>query len=330
MTPQGAWVRTLAAYRRMPSHTPATMSTPSTPHGPTLESEAAGADSLSTKADIASLLKAMSTMEQRLMGLFAEVRAKVEGLEDRVQALEANQDSEATLGIQLDLRMTEIEKREKALEMKLDDVENRERRNNIRVLNVPELSNEPPSAVPALLQKVIDELFQEEGGFKVDFDRAHRGANLGRRPRVIIARLHRYTDKQKILEKVRSRGHFLFQGQEIVFFPDLSLYTLDRRRECRPLTLWLRDKGVKYRWGFPFSLNFELEDTAYHLSYSHEIQEAISSLVTRDGGTALNTPKQDSQDRGGRGDHWQSPGGRRHRRVNARKCQKLNTPPAES
>lgn len=78
--------------------------------------------------------------------------------------LEAHQDSEGTLGVQLDIVISEIEKRERALEIKIDDAENIERRNNICVLNIPESTNEAPSVVPALLQKVIGELLQDEGG----------------------------------------------------------------------------------------------------------------------------------------------------------------------
>ncbi|MEQ2199072.1 hypothetical protein XENOCAPTIV_024116, partial [Xenoophorus captivus] len=53
------------------------------------------------------------------------------------------------------------------------------------------------------------------------------------RPRLVIVNLLHYQDKEEILRAAREEGQILWQGAEIMFFPDYSQQTMDRRQSFK-------------------------------------------------------------------------------------------------
>ncbi|KAK5852468.1 hypothetical protein PBY51_023934 [Eleginops maclovinus] len=95
-----------------------------------------------------------------------------------------------------------------ALKLKVDDLEGRSRRNNIKIIGIPENEGggKPTEFVEALILKLFG-----EGSFRspVVIDRAHRvlrpPPTAGANPRAIIARIHFYREKELILGLRRDR-----------------------------------------------------------------------------------------------------------------------------
>lgn len=89
------------------------------------------------------------------------------------------------------------------------------------------------------------------------------------RPHDIVCRVHHYLVKQMIVRKAWVAGTVKYAGADIQILADLSRATLQRRTLLRPLLQALREKGIVYRWGYPFHLLIREGDSTFAL-YSPE------------------------------------------------------------
>ncbi|KAL7865919.1 hypothetical protein SRHO_G00111660 [Serrasalmus rhombeus] len=107
------------------------------------------------------------------------------------------------------------------LENKCEDLESRSRRNNIRILGVPE---GPDTCTTAAIAAVVKEGF---GLVKEPLlDRSHRTLQpkpkTGDRPRVIVCRFHYHSDCVDILRRARELRQIKVRDQIISIFPDYT------------------------------------------------------------------------------------------------------------
>lgn len=128
-----------------------------------------------------------------------ELLEKVKSMEE--QAL----DQENCLS-RLEKVVSNLESKNKALKLKVDDLEGRSSRNNIMIIGIPEKAEGPRPH--EFIQDLIPKLFCEDHlKSPVIVDRAHRSLRplpaAGAAPRPIIARIHFYRDKELILESKR-------------------------------------------------------------------------------------------------------------------------------
>uniref|UniRef100_A0A8C5PEG4 Uncharacterized protein n=1 Tax=Leptobrachium leishanense TaxID=445787 RepID=A0A8C5PEG4_9ANUR len=137
---------------------------------------------------------------------------------------------------------------------RLDDLENRSRRNNIRVRGV----RESISDLDPYLAHIFNTILAERAVHPASFDRAHRALRPRPAdqapPRDIICRVADYRLKQAIMAAARRRRVWEIEGERLEIFPDLAQSTLQARRALRPLTTLLTARSVTYRWSFPFAL----------------------------------------------------------------------------
>lgn len=138
----------------------------------------------------------------------------------------------------------------------LEDLDNRGRRNNIRVRGIPE-TVEADQITPAL-QRVFNSLLERPEETDIEFVRAHRALRArgpdNMPPRDIICCLQSFALKEDIMRKTRRNDQIVFNGETIMLFHDLSQITLKNRRALRPLLDKLREKDLRYSWRFPFAL----------------------------------------------------------------------------
>lgn len=188
----------------------------------------------------------------------------------RVETLEAKVDTNAgalhDTGVKLDAqdeRVLDLEmKLQKAMEM-IDQLENRHRQNNLRLLNVPE-KEEGGMLMIAFLVKIFKEKWKlqlEEN----DFERAHRmgpARENQRYPRAIIFKLHHFQKKQLILNSCRRSP----EDGAFRVVPDISAQLQARRAEFWPLRKQLHQLGVKTFFRHPAIL--WVEDGAEKMSFN--------------------------------------------------------------
>lgn len=132
------------------------------------------------------------------------------------------------------------------------------------------------------LQAVFNDLLDRPKDTDIEFVRAHR--TLAPRPsdtappRDIICCLQNFPLKEEILNKARRNERILFEAHAVTLFQDLSHITLQNRRAMRPMITALKEKGIPYRWRFPFALNATFAGKQHYLRMPEDIPTFCEQL----------------------------------------------------
>uniref|UniRef100_H3AF74 L1 transposable element RRM domain-containing protein n=1 Tax=Latimeria chalumnae TaxID=7897 RepID=H3AF74_LATCH len=138
---------------------------------------------------------------------------------------------------------------------RIQDLENRSRRNTIRVLGVPEEAEGNGVSGPALLLTILQECLPLEAADSIEVERAHR--TLGPRsppdqqPRPIMARLLCFQDRERILRLARESGELYWRGGKIMIFPDMSRELAAQRKLFTPARHHCMELGLRYALQYP-------------------------------------------------------------------------------
>lgn len=198
------------------------------------------------KSDIAPLQSALSSYCERV----DEVEAAVTNIDTRLNAMETNY---ANL-----LAMNE------KMQAKIDDLENRSRRDNLRVVGIPEgvEKGNPTEFMSNFFFEVLGPLGLES---PPSLERAHRaaGAKPGadERPRAMILKVHRFQVKERILRLARQQDKLIFHGSRVHIFPDFSVDIMKRRASYNTVKNQLRAAGVRYGLLYPARLRVSFNGT---------------------------------------------------------------------
>lgn len=187
--------------------------------------------------------------------LITEAEQRVSSVEDTLSVLQE--------------KVTKIEKKNKELEASLDEMENRSRRDNIRILNLKEVTegNQPLQFLESWLPAALC----LDGGpgitSRIKIDRAHRGLGpRGSRPRPVIIKLHNPRDKLKILTALRKKPALEHNGQRIYIQQDISAAVRERRRAFNRVCQALISKGIRFNMRYPATL------VVYHNESDHKFE----------------------------------------------------------
>ena len=124
---------------------------------------------------------------------------------------------------------------------KIRNLEDRSRRNNLRIDGLPESLNESWKITEEKVQHLFNETLNLTN---VNIERAHRTANKTKKqkesnlPRTVVLKLLSYKDKVDIMENVNK-----LKGSGIYVNEDFSKETLEIRRELWKDVKRLRDEG---------------------------------------------------------------------------------------
>lgn len=152
------------------------------------------------------------------------------------------------------------------LQEKYMDLENRSRRQNLRVVGISEdiEAGNPSRFIAEFFSEVLGE---ENFDSPILIDRAHRTLapkpRAGERPRAMIARLHYYTDREKILQLSRSKGNLFYKGSPVHIFPDMSPEVSKLRASFNPVKVKLRNAGIPYSLYYPAKLIITVDNTKH-------------------------------------------------------------------
>lgn len=197
-----------------------------------------------------------------------DAEARIAFLEDANVALEANPPA----------TRAEVED----LLLKLDDLENRSRRNNLRFIGFPEKCEK--SDALTFMRDTIPELLNVEFDGGLEIDRAHR--TPGRRkqddqrqpPRPIIIRLLRFQDRERIVEAARKMGKLQWNGHHIMIFPDYSKLVTEKRAAFKQSKQLLHQKKIAFSLRYPAVLVLELPSGKRQFSDPKKALTFINSL----------------------------------------------------
>ncbi|XP_056398871.1 uncharacterized protein LOC130293793 [Hyla sarda] len=156
----------------------------------------------------------------------------------------------------------------------LDDIDNRNRRNNIRIKGLPE--SVAPQDISSTLQKIFNDILQKPPDSPLEMDRAQNPDPT--KPRDVICRIHHFLLKDEIMRRARNLKTLSYNGHPIQLYPDLSLRTLKLRAALRPLLLLLQNAKIVYKWGFPFSLIARHGSTTAELRTPADLQMFLTTF----------------------------------------------------
>ncbi len=144
--------------------------------------------------------------------------------------------------------VTDLKDQLERLTEKMTDMEDRCRRNSVRLVGLPEGMEGPDAAgfLRANLSKWIPSL----RGRDIEIDRAHRVYDGGRgsdRPRTLIFRLLRWHDRSDILKGARQTYPVKCSQSNVtlLFFPDFSPATAIRRKAFGPVLKKMTALGLQ-------------------------------------------------------------------------------------
>lgn len=143
-----------------------------------------------------------------------------------------------------------------ALSAKVADIEDRNRRNNVKIRGVPELVS--PSDLSSYVQQLIKAVLPSTTTHDLIIDRAHRlpkpKSLPDSTPRDVIVRIHFFHIKDDFMQTARKLPQLPDPYHRVKLFADLSQFTIRARQRLAPITATLRQHNVLYRWGYPTKL----------------------------------------------------------------------------
>uniref|UniRef100_A0A8C5Q8A4 Uncharacterized protein n=1 Tax=Leptobrachium leishanense TaxID=445787 RepID=A0A8C5Q8A4_9ANUR len=209
---------------------------------------------------IESVLSQLTSQTQRL----TEVEERVSTLEDDVHPLKAQMDAQQSI-IQ-------------TLTEKLDDLENRSRRNNLRIIGLPETVKGR-----ALQEWAFNWLPTHLGFDALDLplavERVHRvGPDLNPqsgRPRVVIMRLLNFVDKSKLLQAFHRANVLDYNGAPLRLFQDFSASVSLKRRAFSPLCSELVAKDIRFSLLYLARLRVNFNGATHYFDSPTEASRAL-------------------------------------------------------
>uniref|UniRef100_H2N1V0 L1 transposable element RRM domain-containing protein n=1 Tax=Oryzias latipes TaxID=8090 RepID=H2N1V0_ORYLA len=192
------------------------------------------------------LSRLLETHSQQLK----EIEERTTEMEDRISATEYTTDVAKK-------RIKALESQIQAMTEHVDDLENRGRRKNIRIIGLPEEAegSNPTRFFETWIPSLLG---MEAKNGRVKIERAHRtlapkpGPN--QRPRPVLIRFHNFVDKQRVLDAARRNGSVKFQESNIMFFQDLSAAVMPKRKGFYEVKKHLRYTSAKYMMLYPATL----------------------------------------------------------------------------
>uniref|UniRef100_A0AAQ6A293 L1 transposable element RRM domain-containing protein n=1 Tax=Amphiprion ocellaris TaxID=80972 RepID=A0AAQ6A293_AMPOC len=187
------------------------------------------------------------------------IQISLSTLSDRVELLEQRVSTNEDNVSNIMSRMKQLESDNTNLKAKVEDLENRSRRNNLRFVGIPEFA-ESTDMVGFMTQLIYKVLGQENFPSPLKIERAHRTPTTlpkrldpGGKPRSILIKLLDFQDKKTILRIAREKGQLIFHGSAISIYPDFSAEVMNKQRLFDPVKRNLRGR-MKYFMKFPATL----------------------------------------------------------------------------
>uniref|UniRef100_A0A8C5LRC0 Uncharacterized protein n=1 Tax=Leptobrachium leishanense TaxID=445787 RepID=A0A8C5LRC0_9ANUR len=259
---------------------------PGSPDNPTSDTETT-AEMLHTGdgPDWATLLARLPTKEDLkeanaiIMAELQQVRGDLQGLHTKIHAVEATCD---VLNLQQAANSTKLDSQNEQLRgmaLHMEDLDNRGRRNNLRIRGLPDTEDSPTQLIPTLTS-IFNTLLDRPNATPIAFVRAHRALRPRGTgpPRDVICCLESFPLKEDLLRAARAPTQISHDGVELQLFPDLSPATLAFRRALRPLTRSLQAQKIRYRWHFPTGLLITTPQGPFLARSSADVDTLVSDL----------------------------------------------------
>lgn len=178
-----------------------------------------------------------------------------------------------------------LQAQNKVLQDRLDDLENRSRRVNLRIINVPEGSEAGRDPVEFMSGLLMECLGSDVLTKPPELERAHRSLapkpKPGGNPRPFVVCFHRFPEKEKVLRWARQH-QLKYRGATLRVYPDLSAVTAKKRAAFNGIKQALYQKGVKFRLLFPARLQVSFGDETFTFDTPEDARKFYKERLEKD------------------------------------------------
>lgn len=239
-------------------------------------SERGAADTDKIMAAIASCQTALMTKIEDLQTDINRLRHDMDRVKDRTSEAERRVGEVEDLARATDTTVQALQQQVKTLQARAEDAENRSRRNNVRILGLPERAegSKPELFAEQLIREVLSPITLS-ASFVIE--RAHRIPTRplppGAPPRPFIMKVLNYRDRDGILAAARQKGEISYENTRLSFYPDFTADVQKKRRQFSQVRSRLRELGLKYSMLYPTRLRVQDRDQIRFFNSSEEATE---------------------------------------------------------
>ena len=161
------------------------------------------------------------------------------------------------------MKQKKSETKAKEHEIKIRELSDSLKRNNIRIIGVPE-DEERHIGIEVLCEQIIEENFPNLGkGTDIKTQDAQRTPIRFNKNcpsiRHITVKFTKYSGKERIMKAAREKKSLTYKGRQIRFTTDLSTETWQARKEWQYVINVLNQKNMQPRILYPARLSFKIE-----------------------------------------------------------------------
>uniref|UniRef100_K7E4K6 L1 transposable element RRM domain-containing protein n=1 Tax=Monodelphis domestica TaxID=13616 RepID=K7E4K6_MONDO len=201
---------------------------------------------------------------------------QIQSLMTRIKHLEESEMIKQQESIKQTQIINELEENRKYLTEKVTDLENRGRRENLRIIGLPE-KPEVNNKLDIILEEIIKENCPhvlEQGG-KIEIERIHRTPSIlnpqKTTPRNVIAKFKSFQVKEKILQEAKKKS-FRYKGAPIRITHDLAANTLRDRKAWNTIFRKARELGLQPRINYPAKLTIYFQGKVWAFNKIEDFQ----------------------------------------------------------
>lgn len=202
------------------------------------------------------LVSLRSTLHADMLAFTQQFKTEVAAVDSRVTHIESKMGEFTSTFNDLVDAHNERDDEIHAIKTKLADLEDRSRRNNVKIRGIPELIKPPD--LKEYFTNIMKAALPEAPLEDLIIDRIHRlprPRNIpDHLPRDTIVRIHFYHIKDQFMMIVRRRENLPQELQGLSFYADLSAFTMQQRRQLATITKPLNNHHIQYRWLYPAKL----------------------------------------------------------------------------
>lgn len=170
------------------------------------------------------------------------------------------------------------------LQAKVDDLENRGRRKNLRIVGLPEKA-ERSTPLAQFLRETIPKWLDLSSDLNLEIERAHRSLapapGVNDPPRSVLVRFLRYSDRERILQAALKKRHITHDDKQIRFYQDLSADVMKKRREFDAVKKILVDRKMFRGFAYPAKLRCLHESELRTFSTPTAVKEFLETLQAK-------------------------------------------------
>lgn len=233
------------------------------------------------------LMSLQTSLMTDLSSLFSKISTEMHSMDNRISNMERGMtECSATVNDIIDA-VDDIKDEQHWVRAKLADLEDRSRRNNVKLRGVPE--SIPLNDLPKYAKDLIHTILPDAAPRDIVIDRIHRIAKPSHLaasvPRDVLMRIHFFHIKEKMMSEARVKAPLPRPYEAIQIFPDLSKFTLQMRRKLNPITKGLSNHKIPYKWRYPATILIMKNGT------THVVNDLMKGLrLLHDWGIILEPP----------------------------------------